>query len=115
MLPEKIEEHAHSGTHAVVPVRTYVIIWLVLLGCTGLTYAIALIDLGPWNIVVALMIAFFKMSLVVLFFMHVRQENNLTRLFVAGGFVWLLILLALTMNDYLSRGWLPEGNWIPGK
>ncbi|HZU29196.1 MAG TPA: cytochrome C oxidase subunit IV family protein [Bryobacteraceae bacterium] len=108
-------DHAEHAGHPVVPVRTYVIIWLALLGCTGLTYGVALIDLGPWNIVVALMIAFFKMSLVVLFFMHVKQENNLTRLFVAGGFVWLLILLALTLNDYMSRGWLPEGHiWRPG-
>ena len=102
-------QHPHEG-HAVIPVRTYVIIWLSLIGCTFLTYGVALIDLGPWNIVIALMIAFFKMSLVVLFFMHVKQDNNLTRLFVAGGFVWLLILLALTLNDYLSRNWLPAGN-----
>jgi len=100
----------HEGGHAVVPVRTYILIWITLLCCTFLTYGVALIDLGSWNIVIALMIAFFKMSLVVLFFMHVKQDNSLTRLFVAGGFVWLVILLVMTMNDYLSRGWMPQGN-----
>ena len=114
MEHQNLQEHVHTGQHPVVPVRTYVIIWATLICCTFLTYGVALIDLGPWNIVIAMMIAFFKMSLVVLFFMHVKQENNLTRLFVAGGFVWLLILLALTLNDYLSRNWLPEGHW-PGK
>jgi cytochrome c oxidase subunit 4 len=107
--------HAGNAGHAVVPVRTYVTIWLTLLGCTFLTYFVATIDLGSFNIVVALMIAFFKMSLVVLFFMHVKQESKLTKLFVVGGFVWLLILLALTMNDYLTRPWMPEMEmWRPG-
>jgi len=103
------DEHA-SGQHSVVPIRTYVLIWATLIGCTFLTYGVALIDLGQWNIVIALMIAFFKMSLVVLFFMHVKQDNSLTKLFVAGGFIWLLILLVMTMNDYISRSWMPSGN-----
>jgi len=104
-----------EATHPVVPVRTYVLIWLILLGCTGLTYGVALVDLGPWNIVVALMIAFFKMSLVVLFFMHVKQESRLLKMFVAAGFVWLAILLVFLLSDYLSRGWLPAGHmWHSG-
>src|SRR5581483_11397270 len=102
--------HDEHGTHTVVPIQTYVLIWATLIGCTFLTYGVALIDLGSWNIVVALMIALFKMSLGVLCFMRVKQDNSLTKLFVAGGFVWLLILLALTMNDYVSRGWMPVGN-----
>ena len=113
MADRHITDHEESG-HAVVPIRTYVLIWATLIGCTFLTYGVALIDLGSWNIVIALMIAFFKMSLVVLFFMHVKQDNSLTRLFVAGGFIWLLILLFMFMTDYVTRGWLPEPKipWI---
>ncbi len=108
--------HQHEeAAHPVIPVRNYVFVWLVLLGCTGLTYGVALIDLGPWNIVVALMIAFFKMSLVILFFMHVKQESRLLKLFVAAGFVWLAILLTFFMTDYLTRLWLPLGRmWHSG-
>jgi cytochrome c oxidase subunit 4 len=95
--------------HKVVPVRTYLLIWAILICATFTTLGIAFIDLGPWNIVVALMIAFTKMSLVVLFFMHVKQQNSLTRLFVVAGFLFLAILIALAMSDYGTRNWLTPG------
>ena len=95
--------------HHVLPVRTYVLIWLLLLLATGTTLGVAYIDLGPWNIVVALTIAFTKMSLVVLFFMHVKQQTNLTKLFVVAGFVFLGILICVAMTDYSTRTWLPQG------
>ena len=95
--------------HPVTPVRNYVIIWAILTIFTFTTYFVAQIDLGPFNVVVALMIAFIKMSLVILFFMHVKQERTLTKIFVCGGFFWLLILLALTLGDYISRSWIPAG------
>lgn len=95
--------------HPVTPVRTYVLIWAILTFMTFTTYFVAQIDLGPFNTVVALMIAFFKMSLVIMFFMEVRRERPLTKLFVFAGFFWLAILLALTLGDYFSRSWLPGG------
>ena len=95
--------------HPVTPVRTYVIIWAILTFMTFTTYFVAQIDLGPFNTVVALMIAFFKMSLVIMFFMEVRRERPLTKLFVFAGFFWLAIMLALTLGDYFSRSWLPAG------
>jgi len=56
------------------------------------------------NIVAALTIAVVKMLLVILFFMHVRYSSRLTWIFVAAGFIWLLIMLDLTLSDYLTRG-----------
>jgi len=63
------------------------------------------VDMGPWNIVVALLIAGTKMSLVIYFFMHVKFDDALTRLFAAAGFIWLIILLVLTLSDYYTRDW----------
>jgi cytochrome c oxidase subunit 4 len=51
------------------------------------------------------------MSLVVIFFMNVRAESPLTKLFVGAGFFWLIILIVMTLGDYQSRGWLPEGKF----
>jgi cytochrome c oxidase subunit 4 len=96
--------------HPITSVRTYVIIWAILTAMTFTTYFVAQIDLGVFNAVVALIIAFFKMSLVVLFFMEVRHEKTLTKIFVAGGFFWLLILIFMTIGDYLSRTWQPLGH-----
>jgi len=86
-------------------IKTYTVVWLVLLALTAATTAVAYVDLGPFSIVVALVIAFCKMLLVALFFMHVRHSTKLTRLVTVGGLLWLAILLALTMADIVSRSW----------
>ena len=90
----------------IIPKKTYYIIFATLMVCTYLTWQVAYFDLGPLNTIAALTIAVFKAVLVVLFFMHVRYSTRLTWAVVAGGVFWLMILLALTFSDYLTRGWL---------
>ncbi len=89
----------------IVPVKVYVLVFLTLLVCTGLTAGIAFIDLGPFNALVAFVIAAFKTSLVILFFMHMKYSQKMTKVTVVAGFFFLLILLALSMTDYISRPW----------
>ena len=93
----------------VVPLRTYYLIFLTLMVCTAITVAVAFVDLGPLNIIVAMAIAVLKATLVVLFFMHVKYSTRLTWAVVAGSIFWLGILLALTMSDYLTRAWATYG------
>ena len=83
--------------------RTYIIIYLALLLLLASTIAAAFVNLGVWNLVIAVMIAVAKATLVILFFMHVRQSAGLTRIFVLMGFVWLAILIFLILADYLTR------------
>ncbi len=83
--------------------RTYYTIFAVLIVCTYLTWQIAYFDLGRLNTVAALAIAGVKATLVVWFFMHARNSPRLTWLVAFGGLLWLLILIALTANDYLTR------------
>jgi len=92
-------------------VKTYALVWIILLILTAGTTAVAHVDLGPFSVVVALAIAVCKMLLVALFFMHVRHSTRLTRLVLVGGLLWFFILLALTMADIVTRGWLG----VPGK
>jgi cytochrome c oxidase subunit 4 len=96
----------------IVPVRTYLGIFLALMALTALTTAVAFLDLGRWNTVVALAIAVVKMLLVILFFMHVKYSGGLTRVIILAGFFWFAILVALTLSDELTRGWSPSpGPW----
>ena len=95
--------------HSIPSVRTYVLVWLTLTIMTFVTFYISTIDLGEWNIVVALLIAFFKMMLVILFFMNVKADSALTKLFAGAGFFWMILLLGQFYIDYVSRGWMPEG------
>ena len=86
--------------------RTYYTIYAILMVCTYLTWQVAYFDLGSFNTVAALGIAAFKALLVLLFFMHVRESPRLVSVVVISGLFWLGILLALTMSDYLTRGWV---------
>ena len=95
----------------VVPTRVYYTIFAVLMLCTGLTVGIAFVDLGAFNIVVALVIAAFKAALVILFFMHVKYSTRMIPIVLACGVFWLLVLLAITFADYFTRGWLG----VPGR
>jgi cytochrome c oxidase subunit IV len=93
------------------PLRVYFAVFGALMLLTALTVFAAMQDLGPFNVVVALVIACTKAVLVVLFFMHVRHSPKLTWAVIAGGFVWLILLLTMTLIDYLTRGpgWLHYG------
>jgi len=92
---------AHSG------VRLYVAVFAALVFLTLVTVGVSYVDLGPLSVVVALTIAFTKALLVVVFFMHLRESSGLIWVVAGGGFFWLAILIALTMSDMMTRGWLP--------
>jgi len=101
-------EHPHDHVDSI---GTYAAVWIVLLLLTGATTAVAYVDLGAFSVVAALTIAVVKMLLVALFFMHLRHSTHLTRLVVAGGLIWLLILLALSFADFATRTW----TGVPGR
>ena len=113
----------------IVPSRTYYLIFCALLFLTYLTVVISAVDLqslalkyvprqlyfsnfallGLLNTAFALGIASLKATLVVLFFMHVKYSTRLTKLAVIGGIYWLGIMFALTLSDYMTRGWRTYG------
>jgi cytochrome c oxidase subunit IV len=95
----------------VASIKSYTLVFLSLLALTLATTVVATIDLGAFNVVMALFIAVVKMILVALFFMHLRHSTILTKVVVGGGMLWLGILLVLSLSDFVTRGWLP----VPGK
>ena len=91
----------------VVSRKIYFGIFGALMVLTALTVWVATFDLGRWNAIMALSIAVVKATLVVLYFMHVRYSSKLTWVFVCAGIIWLIILFAFTLSDFLTRGWVP--------
>jgi len=90
-------EHIVSGT-------LYWLVWAILIVATFLTAWIATIDLGPFNTVVALVIATGKASIVALIFMHVKYTHEkMTKPILIGALFWLMLLLILSLTDYSSR------------
>ncbi len=95
----------------VVSRKTYVFTWLGLLGLTLLTTLLGFINMGPFSMVAAVGIATMKAALIAGFFMHALYDSKLVRVIICGAVIWFLILVSLTLGDYMTRGWLP---W-PGK
>jgi cytochrome c oxidase subunit IV len=102
--PSNVVNPEHGEHHIVTPV-TYSIVFVTLLIFTGLTVWAAYIDLGILNPVVALGIACTKAVIVILFFMHVKYQSKLVKLTVASGFFTFLVLITMTLTDYISRAW----------
>jgi cytochrome c oxidase subunit IV len=93
-------QHGH-----ITSVRTYLIVFAALMVFTVLTIAVAFLNLGPFNDVVALAIAITKATLIILFFMHVRHSDGLTKVVVIAGWLWLALLIIGVFSDILTRGW----------
>jgi cytochrome c oxidase subunit 4 len=102
--PANITNPEHAEHHIVGP-KTYGIIFITLLTFTGITVAAAFVNLGILNPIVALAIASTKAVIVILFFMHVFYQSKLVKMTVAAGFFTFLILITMTLTDYISRAW----------
>ena len=90
----------------ITSLRTSYAVFLTLLALLAATIGMAYIDVGMWNLPIAMVIAAVKAAMIVLVFMHVRHSHRLTWVFSSAGLLWLVILLSLTMVDINTRGWL---------
>ena len=95
-----------TNEHHVPSLSLYFTIFGALIVGTILTVVVAKFDLGAFNNIVMLTVACAKALLVVLYFMHVRWSSRLTWVVAASGFFWLIIMFTLTMQDYMTRGWI---------
>ncbi len=103
---DKPEVHEHE--HHIVSPMIYLTIVCCLLVLTATTVAASYVEMGVFNPIVALAIAALKMILVVLFFMHVKYSTKLTKLTVGAGVFTFLVLVGMTLTDYMTRAW---GRW----
>src|SRR5262249_28302513 len=90
-------------TEPVVSQKKYLLVFLGLMGLTATTVAAYRGPLGIFHTPVALGIAAAKALLVVLFFMHLLRSSRLTWIVALSGLIWLVILIGLTMSDYVTR------------
>ena len=91
-------EKAHGTGYGI-----YIAVWAGLLVLTAATVAVSYLDLGLMNVVVALLIASAKASLVALFFMHLKFENRLVWTFALVPIFFLVLIIGGTLSDTLFR------------
>ena len=112
MAHQTVEEHdplfvtnpEHAEHHIVTPAQ-YSIVFGTLLVFTAITVGAAYIDMKWANPVIALGIASFKAVIVILFFMHAKYQSRLIKMTIASGFFVFLVLITMTLSDYMSRAW----------
>jgi cytochrome c oxidase subunit 4 len=105
-LEKTMADHSAHAQHSehIISVGLYWLIWAILICCTVLTAWVATVDLGIFNTVVALLIATFKATIVVLFFMHVKYTSEkMTKAILISAIFWLFLLLFLSLADYSTR------------
>ena len=105
--PVNVTNPEHAEHHIVTPLQ-YCFVFGTLLLFTGITVGAAYVDLKWANPVIALAIACFKAVIVILFFMHVKYQSRLIKMTVGAGFFTFIVLITMTMADYISRSW---GMW----
>jgi cytochrome c oxidase subunit 4 len=89
--------------HHIVPYRTYIFILIGLLTLTAISVAVTQIDLGTLTVMVALTLAAVKSTLVLIYFMHLKFEERIYAIMVAGVFLLLFIVFIITFLDYFFR------------
>lgn len=97
----------HVEHHIVTPIQYGMVFGTLLLG-TAVTVGAAYVDLKVLNPIIALGIACFKAVIVILFFMHVKFQSRLIKMTVSAGFFTFMVLITMTLSDYISRAW---GRW----
>lgn len=102
--PANITNPEHASHHVIGP-KVYGTVYITLLIFTALTIFAADVDLGVFNPIVALAIACTKACIVILWFMHVKYQSNLIKMTVASGFFTFIVLITMTLSDYMSRAW----------
>ena len=98
-----MSEHSHSEEHHVTGYKTYFIVWVLLMILTATTVYVSYLDFGTFNIVIAMIVASIKASVVALFFMHLKFEDTFTWLFAIFPLLLLFLLIGLTMIDTFTR------------
>jgi cytochrome c oxidase subunit IV len=77
--------------------------FIALIALLAATAAASELPTGWWSTALGLAVAFAKASLIFVFFMRLRSQVPLVRLFALVGFFFLAIMLVLTAADYFTR------------
>jgi caa(3)-type oxidase subunit IV len=91
--------------HEPLPVSVYLGVAAALFVLTGITVAVAQVDFGEWNTVVAMLVASVKASLVVLYFMNLKHDpDRMNRVVFLAAMLFLVLYATFTLADHLTRG-----------
>jgi len=95
-----VENIGETGYSHVISLPILLGIFGALIALTGTTVAVTQFDLGPtWNLVVAMIVATVKASLVAAFFMHLLWDKRFNLLLLLSAVLFLVLFLGISVND----------------
>ena len=101
--------HDAHGGHHIVPQKVLITVFASLIALTVLTVLTAkFVDIGAFNLPLALVIAGTKAMLVVVFFMALKYDSPINSLIRGIGVVCVTVFLIFTLFDTAYRGDLPN-------
>lgn len=90
-----------------ISVKTYTLAYIAMLVLLLINIGIAFLNLGWASMLIALVIGVMETAILALVLMQAYYEKTLVHIAMGGGVLWFLILVTLTLNDYITRNWLP--------
>jgi len=97
-MTDKEKKH-HTGLAHIVPFRTLAIVFAILVVLTVLTVAAVYVDLGNFNLYLAMTIATVKAMLVALYFMHLRYDRPFHGLVFFAALMFVLLFVGIVLTD----------------
>lgn len=94
-------------TEPILSAKNYFLAYIGLMALLLLTVLLGFINMGWINMFIAVVIAVLQAGILSMILMHGLFEKALVRLIMGGGILWFLILVTLTMTDYITRNWIP--------
>ncbi|GDY01784.1 hypothetical protein LBMAG49_11130 [Planctomycetota bacterium] len=99
--------HGHDqqnhGPHHVTSSATFLKILIVLLILTAITVITSRFDFGSANLLIAMLIAAVKATLVISIFMHLRWDTPINKIAFLCSFLFLSLLFLFTLADQATR------------
>jgi cytochrome c oxidase subunit 4 len=92
----------HEKVH-ITPYRIYATILVILLILTAITILVTWVDLGKFAVAIAMLVACVKATLVLLYFMHLKFDQWIIKIFVTLVLLLLIVVFVITFFDYLFR------------
>ncbi|HEX5489393.1 MAG TPA: hypothetical protein VFX04_09660 [Rhodanobacteraceae bacterium] len=99
--------HSSQAKPEVKSLKTFAWAWVGLLVLLAFTVGSAFVDLGAANTAINLLVAVIMMLLVMTLFMHESKARRLTQLVSAAGILWVVLMIGLSLADYLTRVHIP--------
>jgi cytochrome c oxidase subunit 4 len=92
------------GHHHIVPFKTYLNILIALVILTVLTVTAAHIEMEhTWHILIAILIATIKASLVAAYFMHLKYDDKMYRVILVAAVFFVIVMFTFCITDIMSR------------